>query len=133
VAGGGKHDAKEAANVADLVGQGKYLFYEFPLLDLRELRTLLSLKHKLKKTEQSYHVMKCAQEPARKKYGSGGDKIDYVHLKWAFSEATVIFLRGNEPVKKHLERLTKKQPQSLFRTLTGETAYYSNYLTIDSN
>jgi len=51
-----KHDAKDAANVADLVGQGKCLFYEFPSPDLRELRSLLSLKRKLKKTEQGYRV-----------------------------------------------------------------------------
>jgi transposase len=51
-----KHDAKDAANVADLVGQGKCLFYEFPSPDLRELRSLLSLKRKLKKSEQSYRV-----------------------------------------------------------------------------
>jgi transposase len=51
-----KHDAKDAANVADLVGQGKCLFYEFPSSDLRELRSLLSLKRKLKKTEQGYRV-----------------------------------------------------------------------------
>lgn len=51
-----KHDAKDAANIADLVAQGKCLFYEFPSLDLRELRSLLSLKRKLKKSEQSYKV-----------------------------------------------------------------------------
>jgi transposase len=51
-----KHDAKDAANVADLVGQGKCLFYEFPSSDLRELRSLLSLKRKLNKTEQGYRV-----------------------------------------------------------------------------
>ena len=51
-----KHDAKDAANVADLVAQGKCLFYEFPSPDLRELRSLLSLKRKLKKSEQGYKV-----------------------------------------------------------------------------
>jgi transposase len=51
-----KHDAKDAANVADLVGQGKSLFYEFPSSDLRELRSLISLKRTLKKTEQGYRV-----------------------------------------------------------------------------
>jgi len=51
-----KHDAKDAANVADLVGQGKCLFYEFPSLDLQELRSLLSLKRRLKRSEQSYRV-----------------------------------------------------------------------------
>ncbi len=51
-----KHDAKDAANVADLIGQGKCLFYEFPTQDLKELRGLLSLKRRLKKAEQSYKV-----------------------------------------------------------------------------
>jgi transposase len=51
-----KHDAKDAANVADLLSQGKCLFYDLPSSDLQELRSLLSLKRKLKKTEQSYKV-----------------------------------------------------------------------------
>jgi len=51
-----KHDPKDAANVADLITQGKCLFYEFPSLDLRELRSLLSLKRRLKKSEQSHRV-----------------------------------------------------------------------------
>jgi len=51
-----KNDTKDAANVADLITQGKCLFYELPSLDLRELRGLLSLKRRLKKSEQSYKV-----------------------------------------------------------------------------
>src|SRR4030065_1908356 len=34
-----KNDTKDAANVADLITQGKCLFYEFPSSDLRELRS----------------------------------------------------------------------------------------------
>ena len=51
-----KNDTKDAANVADLITQGKCLFYDFPSLDLRELRSLLSLKRRLKKSEQGYKV-----------------------------------------------------------------------------
>jgi transposase len=51
-----KHDTKDAANVADLISQGKCLFYEFPSSDLRELRSLLSLKRRLKKLTQGYKV-----------------------------------------------------------------------------
>jgi transposase len=51
-----KNDTKDAANVADLITQGKCLFYELPSSDLRELRSLLSLKRRLKKSEQSYRV-----------------------------------------------------------------------------
>jgi transposase len=51
-----KNDIKDAANVADLITQGKCLFYDFPLSDIRELRNLLSLKRRLKKQEQGYRV-----------------------------------------------------------------------------
>jgi len=51
-----KHDTKDAANVADLISQGKCLFYEYPSLALRELRDLLSLKRRLKKQEHGYQV-----------------------------------------------------------------------------
>src|SRR5512143_535357 len=46
-----KHDLKDAANVADLIAQGKCLFYEYPLMTLRNVRTLLTLKKRLKKRE----------------------------------------------------------------------------------
>jgi transposase len=51
-----KHDTKDAANVADLISQGKCLFYEFPSVELREIRGLLSLKRRLKKQEQGLRV-----------------------------------------------------------------------------
>jgi transposase len=51
-----KHDGKDACNVADLISQGKCLFYESPSANLRELRALLSLKRRLKKLEQGYKV-----------------------------------------------------------------------------
>jgi len=46
-----KHDTKDSANVADLISQGKCLFYEYPPMPLRELRSLVSLKRRLKKQE----------------------------------------------------------------------------------
>ena len=51
-----KHDTKDAANVADLVSQGKCLFYEYPIMLLRELRNLLSFKRRLKKQEHGTRV-----------------------------------------------------------------------------
>jgi len=41
-----KHDRKDAANVADLIAQGKCQFYEYPSLAIRQLRELLSLKRR---------------------------------------------------------------------------------------
>jgi transposase len=46
-----KHDTKDSANVADLISQGKCLFFEYPPLPLRELRGLISLKRRLKRQE----------------------------------------------------------------------------------
>ncbi|MCJ7748096.1 MAG: IS110 family transposase [Desulfobacterales bacterium] len=51
-----KHDGKDSANVADLISQGKCLYYEHPSAELRGLRGLLSLKRRLKKQEHGYKV-----------------------------------------------------------------------------
>jgi transposase len=51
-----KHDTKDSANVADLISQGKCLYYDCPGEDLRSLRGLLSLKRRLKKEEHGLRV-----------------------------------------------------------------------------
>lgn len=51
-----KHDTKDSANIADLVSQGRCLFYEYPPMALRDLRNLLSLKRRLKKQEHGLKV-----------------------------------------------------------------------------
>jgi transposase len=51
-----KHDSKDAANVADLISQGKSLFYEYSSADIVELRTLLSFRKRLKKEEHSLNM-----------------------------------------------------------------------------
>jgi transposase len=50
------NDSRDAANVADLVSQGKCLFYEFPVGALQDLRNLLSLKRRMKRMEHGYRV-----------------------------------------------------------------------------
>lgn len=51
-----KHDMKDAANVADLISQGKCQYYEYPSEGLRDLRNLLSLKRRLKRQEHGMRV-----------------------------------------------------------------------------
>jgi transposase len=51
-----KHDTKCAANVADLISQGKCLFYDSPSEAIVELRSLLSLRKRLKKEEHSLRM-----------------------------------------------------------------------------
>jgi transposase len=53
-------------------------------------------------------LVRCAHESAGKKLGTGGNKIGNAHLKWAFSEATCLFLRANEQGKRWLARREKK-------------------------
>jgi transposase len=51
-----KHDTKDSANVAELVAQGKCHFYDLPELRLRDLRSLLLLRKRLKKQQHSCRV-----------------------------------------------------------------------------
>ena len=51
-----KHDTKDSANIADLISQGKCLYYDYPSTRLRDLRDLLSLKRRLKKQEHGTRV-----------------------------------------------------------------------------
>ena len=53
-------------------------------------------------------LVRCAKESAGKRFGTSGKKIGNVHLKWAFSEAAVLFLRQNPEGKKLLARLERK-------------------------
>ncbi len=53
-------------------------------------------------------LVKCAKESAGKKMGYSGKKIGNAYLKWAFSEAAVLFLRGNPPAQKAIARLASK-------------------------
>ena len=52
--------------------------------------------------------MKSKKESAGEFYGTSGNKIGNAHLKWAFSEAAVGFLRNNPQGQAYLARLKKK-------------------------
>ena len=53
-------------------------------------------------------LVKPKKESAGKVYGSSGGKIGNAHLKWAFSEAAVGFLRNNPAGQTYLARLEAK-------------------------
>jgi transposase len=54
------------------------------------------------------HLVKCAKGSAGKRYGTSGKKIVNAYLKWAFSEAAVLFLRNNAQGQQFFARLEKK-------------------------
>jgi transposase len=53
-------------------------------------------------------LVKPKKESNGKVYGHSGKKIGNPHLKWAFSEAAVLFLRKNPDGQQFVERLAKK-------------------------
>lgn len=53
-------------------------------------------------------LVKCSKESGGKQLGTSGKKIGNAHLKWAFSEAAVLFIRGNPPGMKFYENLKRK-------------------------
>jgi len=73
-------------------------------------------------------LVKCAKESAGKRHGSSGAKIGNVHLKWAFSEASVLFLRANPAGQRYADKLTSKHGKakalSILAHKLGRAVYY---------
>lgn len=57
-------------------------------------------------------LVKCKAESAGKSYGTQGNKIGNAHLKWAFSEAAVLYLRGNKKAQDYLLQLQKRMSKA---------------------
>lgn len=53
-------------------------------------------------------MIKCKAESAGKTYGTQGNKIGNAHLKWAFSEAAVLYLHGNPGAQQLLQHFQKR-------------------------
>jgi transposase len=73
-------------------------------------------------------LVKCAHESAGKRVKTGkNSKIGNVHLKWAFSEAACLFLRGNKPAQRYHQRLVSKYGKakalSIIAQKLGRTVY----------
>lgn len=73
-------------------------------------------------------LVKCAHESAGKRMKGGHNKIGNAHLKWAFSEAAVLFLRENPPAKQMHEKMIQKYGRakslSIIAQKLGRTVYY---------
>ena len=73
-------------------------------------------------------LIKCKKESAGKSYGSSGKKIGNAYLKWAFSEAAVLFLRGNPEAQAWLQRMSNKHNKARALTILahklGRAVYF---------
>ncbi len=117
------HDGNAFYRLRSVPGIGKILALVIPyeIHDIRRFPTVQDFV--------SYaRLVKCPQESAGKRYGSRGAKIGNVHLKWAFSEASVLFLRCNPGAKRYLDRLASKHGKakalSILAHKLGRAVYF---------
>jgi transposase len=78
-------------------------------------------------------LVKCAKESAGKRYGFAGTKIGNAYLKWAFSEAAVLFLRDNPVGQKYLSRLENKHGQGKALTVLAQKLARAVYYMLTRN
>lgn len=73
-------------------------------------------------------LVKCPKESNGKKYGTAGNKIGNAHLRWAFSEAAQLFLKGNEPGRRYLQKISNKHGKgkalSILAHKLGRAVYF---------
>ena len=97
------HDANTFYRLQSVPGIGKIL----SLVLLYEIHDITRFP-RVQDFVSYCRLVKCAKESAGKRYGTSGAKIGKSSLKWAFSEAAVLFLRHNPAGQKYLARLEKK-------------------------
>ncbi len=66
-------------------------------------------------------LVKCQKQSGGKTLGTSGAKMGNVHLKWAFSEAAVLFLRHTAEGKTLLARIEKKHGRGKALSILAHT------------
>jgi len=117
------HDAMALQLIRTVPGIGKVLSLLI-LYEIQDISRFASVSNFL-----SYaRLVKPARESSGKKSGSRGSKIGNVHLKWAFSEAAVTFLRNNEAAQRYQHKLASKYGKakalSIIAQKLGRTVYF---------
>lgn len=94
------------------------------LYEIHDVRRFLTVQQFV-----SYcRLVKCAHQSADKVTSGKGNKIGNAHLKWAFSEASLLMLRELTAAKSHVARLEKKHGKakalSILAARVGRTVYW---------
>ncbi len=97
------HDADSYFRIRSISGIGRIL----GLTILYEIHTI-SRFPSVQDFSSYCRLVKSAKESGGKKYGTSGAKIGNAHLKWAFSEAAVLFLRRNPRAAAYKTKLERK-------------------------
>jgi transposase len=98
-----QHNAQTLYRLQSVPGIGKIL----ALVLLYEIHDIVRFP-RVQDFVSYCRLVKCTKESAGKRYGTSGAKIGNAYLKWAFSEAAVLFLRNNPAGQKYVARLEKK-------------------------
>jgi transposase len=118
-----RHDADAFHRLRSVPGIGKVL----ALTILYEIHDITRFD-RVQEFASYARLIKCTKESGGKKLGTSGAKMGNVHLKWAFSEAAVTFLRHNSAGKKLLARLEKTHGKgkalSILAHKIGRAVYY---------
>jgi transposase len=76
----------------------------------------------------SCRLVKCAKDSNGKRLGTAGKKIGNVHLRWAFAEAAVLFIRQSQPGKEYFANLEHRHGKATALTVLahklGRAVYY---------
>jgi transposase len=100
---GKQHDAQTLYRLQSVPGLGKIL----SLVLLYEIHDITRFP-RVQDFVSYCCLVTCAKESVGKRYGTSGTKIGNAHLKWAFSEAAVLFLRNHPAGQKYLACFEKK-------------------------
>ena len=92
-----RHDADAFHRLRSVPGIGKVL----ALTILYEIHDITRFD-RVQEFASYARLVKCQKQSAGKTLGTSGAKMGNVHLKWAFSEAAVLFLRHTKDGKKLL-------------------------------
>ena len=100
-----KNDTKDSANVADLVAQGKCHYYDLPELRLRELRSLLLFRKRLKKQLHSCRVrirnnLVAQYFPELDVYWNNAESENLARVRWFLDPVSVRQLSCEEFIGK---------------------------------
>ena len=118
-----RHDGDAFHRLRSVPGIGKVL----ALTILYEIHDI----HRFDRVQEfaSYaRLVKCQKQSGGRTLGTSGAKMGNVHLKWAFSEAAVLFLRHTKDGKKLLAGMVKKHGKgkalSILAHKIGRAVYY---------
>jgi transposase len=125
-----RHNADAFHRLRSVPGIGKVL----ALTILYEIHDITRFD-RVQEFASDARLVKCKKQSGGKTLGTGGAKMGNVHLKWAFSEAAVLFLRHTEGKKliariekqhgkgKALSILAHKIGRAVFYMLSRETVF----------